>query len=732
MEPQTAGMVPQGEARAVASTESGWAVVKAREVMQSMALVDSPGVLTALQEIQQFVNVNSREARLSLKSELERRAIHCSADMMLSFFSTQQTLQRLHAEIGNMQQEIDQISSRLSDARLGASMVVKQTMEIKDKLHESRLQASVAERFSAAFLLNDEEERALEGVVTPAFLNALRRLEEIHENARILLRNHNQRTGLEILEMAAAKREDAYEKLYRFVHAQCGPVDVDNNDNDEEASHLLRESIRLLRARPVLLKYCADEVGAARRAILVERFVAALTKGGPGGIPKPIELQAHDILRYTNDMLAWVHQALASERELMRRLFGSDHEDFDHSSRSIATAAESNRGGEDGADEGERTQTFSKSLEEKDGTVPSPSDDLQPAGTTDGQDERSGPLTLQNSDSEMLKGSNLAMRVLNTTFDALCRPFRVRYEQALEPLPPVVTLYKLASLLEFYANMMRSLLGENAAFPDMLLECNTVAMYAFFSTWKSKMDEFRNSGVRVADDLSPPMAVLQSMSRLAEIMNTLESSLAPAEERESQIHAVVEVILIPLEMMCQQMSKKSLPPIEQNIFLANCLDALRQPLQPHAFAAARVEKLIEQADEYIDAYTQLATAAILRRCGLVDRLRQLSSRAEDVPLACVPGMDLESLSISMKNFYSLVFGGGAVGLMALAPPKVNLVQNVRMRNRAKVSVAELLSEAHAALYNAVIDPKNEYGPDAAAAVGLRTPDMVSLVLQGQV
>lgn len=48
----------------------------------------------------------------------------------------------------------------------------------------------------------------------------------------------------------------------------------------------------------------------------------ALTRGGPGGLPRPIEIHAHDPLRYVGDMLAWVHQAIAGEREFLDGLFG--------------------------------------------------------------------------------------------------------------------------------------------------------------------------------------------------------------------------------------------------------------------------------------------------------------------------------------------------------------------------------------------------------------------------
>jgi conserved oligomeric Golgi complex subunit 6 len=59
-----------------------------------------------------------------------------------------------------------------------------------------------------------------------------------------------------------------------------------------------------------------------RQATLLSAFLDALTRGGPGGLPRPIELHAHDPMRYVGDMLAWVHQAIAAEREFLESLFG--------------------------------------------------------------------------------------------------------------------------------------------------------------------------------------------------------------------------------------------------------------------------------------------------------------------------------------------------------------------------------------------------------------------------
>ena len=54
--------------------------------------------------------------------------------------------------------------------------------------------------------------------------------------------------------------------------------------------------------------------------------------------------------------------------------------------------------------------------------------------------------------------------------------------------------------------------------------------------------------------------------------------------------------------------------------------------------------------------------------------------------------------------------------------------NVRSRNRARTAVAESLARTHTAIYRAVEDPANGYGPDAIAGVGLHDADKVELIL----
>lgn len=74
---------------------------------------------------------------------------------------------------------------------------------------------------------------------------------------------------------------------------------VDFRKQTTESSQQLRGSCRFTRASlACLFRYTLDEFGTARRCAVVRGFIDALTRGGPGGTPRPIEMHSHDPLRY--------------------------------------------------------------------------------------------------------------------------------------------------------------------------------------------------------------------------------------------------------------------------------------------------------------------------------------------------------------------------------------------------------------------------------------------------
>ena len=129
--------------------------------------------------------------------------------------------------------------------------------------------------------------------------------------------------------------EQGYEKLFRYSSNEFRHIGL---DTQLEVNHELRESVVRLRKRPELLTLVIfinmfnftdltyseafTFLSETRQATILSSFITALTRGGPSGYPRPIELHAHDPLRYVGDMLAWVHQSIAAEREFLESLFG--------------------------------------------------------------------------------------------------------------------------------------------------------------------------------------------------------------------------------------------------------------------------------------------------------------------------------------------------------------------------------------------------------------------------
>uniref|UniRef100_A0A8C2JXI4 Component of oligomeric golgi complex 6 n=1 Tax=Cyprinus carpio TaxID=7962 RepID=A0A8C2JXI4_CYPCA len=145
--------------------------------------------------------------------------------------------------------------------------------------------SQVAQAFLSKFQLSATEMATLlsqrDGPITEDFFRALNGVKNIHKDVKVLLRTNQQTAGLEIMEQMAVLQETTYEQLRLRVSVQA---------------------MACLQDRPVLYKYTLDEFGTARRPAVVR------------------EMHSHDPLRYVGDMLAWLHQATASEKEHLEAL----------------------------------------------------------------------------------------------------------------------------------------------------------------------------------------------------------------------------------------------------------------------------------------------------------------------------------------------------------------------------------------------------------------------------
>uniref|UniRef100_A0A674NC70 Conserved oligomeric Golgi complex subunit 6 n=1 Tax=Takifugu rubripes TaxID=31033 RepID=A0A674NC70_TAKRU len=277
-------------------------------------------MLEALKALSVFFTENSLRTRRNLRGDIERRSLAINEEFAQIFKAVKEELESVNEDVQAMSECCDEMTNRLKAAKEQTQDLIVKTNKFQGENHRLEVRAQVVQAFLGKFQLATEEMATLRGArdapITEDFFKALRRVKHIHEDVKILLRTNQQTAGLEIMEQMAVLQETSYELLYRWAQNECRGLTQENCD----IGPVLTEAMEALQDRPVLYKYTLDEFGTARRSAVVRGFIDALTRGGPGGTPRPIEMHSHDPMRYVGDMLAWLHQATASEREHLEAL----------------------------------------------------------------------------------------------------------------------------------------------------------------------------------------------------------------------------------------------------------------------------------------------------------------------------------------------------------------------------------------------------------------------------
>nr|CAD1840697.1 unnamed protein product [Ananas comosus var. bracteatus] len=680
---------------------------KLKKVLETRT--DSPDLLASLAALSTFYSDNTPQARRNLKSSIEQRALSINRHFLDASLPAQQALDRVENEVNALTQCCDQIEKVLSNCSASTGDIISTTERLQQELEITTQRQEIVSCFLRDYQLSNEEINALrEDELNDNFFKALSHVQEIHANCKILLRTHHQRAGLELMDMMSVYQEGAYERLCRWVQAECKKLgDSDNPEVDD----LLKKAIRCLKERPVLFKYCAEEVANMRHHALFRRFISALTRGGPGGLPRPIEVHAHDPLRYVGDMLGWLHQALASERELIIAL-------------------------------------------------------LDPDAMTD-----TGPIAHHlsgNTDSDSLKTEPAITFVLDRIFEGACRPFKVRVEQVLQSQPSLVVSCKLSNTLEFYSSTITDLLGRETALCNTLWALKDATQQTFFNILKSRGDKLLRYPPLIAADLSPPPALREGISLLLELIDTYKRMMVPASGKKPDFDFVITTLLDPIIQMCEKAaeaqkskgghsrrrtSSDPSPNIRESlsvdailaksaststqsvetsskIYLINCLSAIQEPLIGEEVAASYVSNLCSAIEKHISILVDDEVDAILRRCGLLNKMMYIQDSADSAvsstndeprPLAEIEEMSPQVLSECLTAFFGLVTGSEG------SLPEFELLQVPRLRLDACSRVARALAGTYDLIYQAVSDPKNHY-PDPRSLVK-HSPDHIRTMLE---
>ena len=439
----------------------------------------------------------------------------------------------------------EELKRHISAAHLETSPVLEEASELLKQKDQVETRQKLLKAFNAHFIMAEEDIATLTSTAEPVndqFFSILSRAKKIQNDCEILLGTENQRLGLEIMEQTSKTLNGAFQKLYRWIQREFKSLNLEN----PQISASIRRALRVLAERPSLFQNCLDFFAEAREHVLSDAFYTALTgrkvSGEEDPSLKPIELSAHDPLRYVGDILAWTHSATVSEREALEVLFISDGDE-------IAKGIQAGR-----------------------------------------DNEPWNRITEDQDDSGSFDGLKALNDLVGRDVAGVARVLRQRIGQVIQSHEETIMAYKIANLINFYRVTFAKLLGEDSVLLESLATLEESALHQFRALMRDHVASLQAESQTAPSNLGPPDFLQEGLKQLTAIMKTYDSSFTPQSSRETDFIPILEEAFDPFMKGSENISQNMSSP-ENAIFTINCLQAARNVLGPFDFTTQRLSVL---------------------------------------------------------------------------------------------------------------------------------------------
>ncbi|KAI0822772.1 oligomeric complex COG6 [Trametes gibbosa] len=627
-------------------------------------------------------------ARKNLRRDVESKLAESSKQFLAAFGEVDKQLDTLQEHLGLMRVRCDEAQSQLYETNEACKSLLDRAGSLREERQGVAMRQSIISAFLARFTLSSSEKDAIASRDVPigtTFFAAMDKAARIQEDCRVLLTasltlptpvhtsseddeddsDRATKAGRDILAATAGKLEQAYDKIFRWC---CFEFRQMGRDASLDVSPTMREAVKRLGERPELLMEALTYLSQTRQATLLSSFMDALTRGGPGGLPRPIELHAHDPLRYVGDMLAWVHQAIAAEREFLESLFGV------RDARRMVGAV----------------RAFGASEEE--GWI-----------------------------AEMMDG---AVR-------GLCGPLRVRVQQTVRSQESSITSYKIANLVQFYLVTMQRTVGREALLSKTLEELTELAYSIYYGAIENQGRSLLRVSLDLDDTgVSPPLLIVDHAQVLREMMLVYESSLL-GDEKEEELQAgfrdILDKMVDPaIEMTLTQADekKRQRPGWDKAVFVLNTLAYMQSVLEPFAFTAEKQGVVQGLVDAKVLQLIEEHYQDVLKDAGLAEVAAACDARRSNEPLSHVAAAEPAALQSALRRFSEWLSGPEVVQSRRLG---LLTVQSVAAR--VHEAALERVAETYSRVCEEVKRPENKYEAGATVLGSERPFGQVRLLWQ---
>ncbi|XP_055334711.1 conserved oligomeric Golgi complex subunit 6-like [Paramacrobiotus metropolitanus] len=251
----------------------------------------------------------------NLQTEIEKQALAGHKNFKMDMEKVLLNLEQEYAELGIVHSSIVEKIEYLRALKESSRKFMDRSRAIDTALKENDLKLRLAKTFFARFMFTSREIDLLTRADYPVnqeFFDALNRTHTIREDCKNLLRlpSASEMLGLHLIESVGKYQETAYQRLYRWCMEESRKL----TGETPVVTPLFCHALEVLSFRPAILGAVLEEYALIRKTYLLNAFISALTQGSSMSA-RPLELHSYDTLRYATDILGWIHQAVATEKD---------------------------------------------------------------------------------------------------------------------------------------------------------------------------------------------------------------------------------------------------------------------------------------------------------------------------------------------------------------------------------------------------------------------------------
>ncbi|KAJ3337370.1 Golgi transport complex subunit 6 [Gonapodya sp. JEL0774] len=658
-------------------------------------------------------------ARRALGADVERAALESQTAFLEAFKSVVDQVAALDTLVATMSDDCTAMERDLDSAARKTAHLVARSSGLKQQTTSITVRRELSERFLARFTLSDAEVTLLTSPLQPSFLSnplptssattaplspsdgrtphsqatgigpaffaALERAETLSNECEVLLEGESQVAGTDLLHHSTQLLRTGLSKLLRWATERARLLVEDEPD----VPPTLQVAAKwLARDGHGGLENLLTTLATYRRPHVAQAFLNRLTLG-----PRPLELHTPDAASYVAAMMAWIHQRVAGEREV------------------VETVVEE-----------------VKSQMAKDG---------KRAGEVDVWVEKAVGVSVEGTVGAIKVSTTLLLRIwfLKERYSYFERFFfETRIEQVLSSSPHPLTTYKVANVIQFYGGTVEKIVGRGGALWEALDELRETAYRVFFQSMEQQTTRAVRSMPPPDRSLQPPATLLSLLSDLRLLCATYDTSLVSTlhgESREDDFSPALSAALDPVFEAIES-SGRSLGVWERGVYAVNCLGEVevridmrirvqvlmnkclravilysvsvpQAVLVQYPFTAGRAEAVESMIQGTIDGMAHEEYMNMLRESKLLPVVEAIEGNVGEkkIPLSSLPAATPSSLISTMLHLDSY---------LASHDPSARLarISSSRAARAVEKRASELFVKMYGRIYDQVRQKENGY------------------------